>query len=446
VDENGNAFIGGPTPSADFPVTPGAYLTTRAGSGQPYVFATKLNPQGSGLVYSTYIGLTSGNQVFLRLGPDGTAFVSGTTDGKSLNSSGVLARMSADGSSLIYSIPVVTANTALDVDAAGNAVIAGTVPGASLPVGIGAFQPAYAGGVLDGYVARYTPDGQFSGGSYVGGSQADEVAVIALRPDGSVVVAGETVSPDFPGVEQPLPPSGAEFVTSFFVSLTVENAASYVATQIASGEIVSLRGYGIGPGTGVTAAGSVLPAQLGGVELLFGGFPAPLLYVQAGQINAQVPWELAGTAASTLQVVYAGLATPPGAAAGTPLVLAPSLPGIFGVINSDSTQNSATNPASPGDFISIYGTGGGLTNPAGVTGAMWPVTQHLALLTQPVTVTIGGENARVLYAGESPLSSSGVFQINVIVPADLQPASGAGMTVKIGDQTSAAVLIAIGAP
>jgi uncharacterized protein (TIGR03437 family) len=126
------------------------------------------------------------------------------------------------------------------------------------------------------------------------------------------------------------------------------------------------------------------------------------------------------------------------------VLLAPSLPGIFGVRNSDGSQNSPSNPAKPGDFITIYGTGGGPTNPAGSTGAFWTLTTPLPLLTLDVDVKIGGEKARVLYAGSSPQSSSGIFQINVQVPSDVVPSVTASLDLTIGNASSPRVSLAIG--
>ena len=65
------------------------------------------------------------------------------------------------------------------------------------------------------------------------------------------------------------------------------NAASYAAGIVAPGEIVAIRGYGIGPATGVVASGPALPQQLGGVEVYFGNLPAALFYAQAQQVNVQ---------------------------------------------------------------------------------------------------------------------------------------------------------------
>jgi len=125
-----------------------------------------------------------------------------------------------------------------------------------------------------------------------------------------------------------------------------------------------------------------------------------------------------------------------------------ALPGVsFGPLAIDAQgnggRNSSANPAKPGDFITLYGTGGGMTNPAGVTGASWPESNSYPLLALQPTVTIGGENATVLYAGASPLSSSGVFQINVLAPANLAASPAALLVMKIGNATSAPIPVAI---
>jgi uncharacterized protein (TIGR03437 family) len=228
--------------------------------------------------------------------------------------------------------------------------------------------------------------------------------------------------------------SGVDFVTNLFPSLTVQNAASFVATSVAPGEIVALRGYGIGPVTGISAASPV--AQLVGVQVSFGGYPAPLFYALANQINAQVPWELAGQTSTTVQITYPGVASTV-----TPVVLTPSLPGIFYINNSDGSRNSPSNPAAPGDFIAIYGTGGGTLNPTGITGQFWGT--QLSTLMLPVSAAVGGEDAIVLYAGSAPTRESGFFQSNVLLPPDLQASSVLSLT--IGDATSVAVPVSIGA-
>jgi uncharacterized protein (TIGR03437 family) len=454
VDASGDAFITGWTNSTDFPVTAGAFLTTWPGARS--VFLTKVNPEGSGLVFSTYLGPTAGVDPSVRLDGSGTAFVAGGTDVANFPTtfgampftaaipmeSGFLTRFSADGSSLIYSTftPMIGYSSgALDVDSAGNAVVAGRTPIADLAIGVAAFQPQYAGGADDVYIARFTPGGSLSGSTYLGGSLTDTASSIAFGPNGSVVVVGTTQSPDFPGIAQPVPPGGVTFLTSIFPSLTVLNAASYIATQVAPGEIVALKGYGMGPANGVIASGATLPTALGGVSIAFDGIAAPLLYVQAEQINAQVPWEITGQALTALAAI---LPSQPQQAT-TLVVAAPSLPGIFHVNNADGSPNSPSNPAHPGDLISLYGTGGGSLTPPGVTGQFWGLSAPLSTLTLPVSVALNGENAAVSYAGSAPTLESGIFQINAVVPADAIASATGSIVVTIGGVASAAVPIAI---
>lgn len=422
VDAAGNAFVTGVSTSSNFPVTKGAFLTTNPSSES--VFVTKLNPQGTGLIFSTYIGPGTGYSV--KLDAQGTAFVAGvagppfpTTPGASTTGNGFLTHLSADGSSLLSSTLLPVGVTAMDLDGAGNAAIAGTATG-NLPVGVGAFQPDYIAANFETYVAKFTSDGRLAGATYLGGSQGALELGFAVAPNGSVVVSGLAGS--------------TSFVTSVFPSLTVQNAASFVATSVAPGEIVALRGYGIGPATAVSATAPVF--QLGGVQVSFGGFPASLLYAQANQINAQVPWELAGQTSTTVQISYSGLASNT-----TPVVLAPSQPGIFYANNSDGTRNSASNPASAGDFIAIYGTGGGPMSPAGSTGQLWGAA--LSSLTLPASVTVGGENAVVLYAGSAPTLESGVLQINAQLPSDLPPSTTVSLSITIGNVSSSMIPIAI---
>jgi uncharacterized protein (TIGR03437 family) len=125
---------------------------------------------------------------------------------------------------------------------------------------------------------------------------------------------------------------------------------------------------------------------------------------------------------------------------GTPIAVTPSLPGIFYVNNSDGTQNAPTNPARPGDFITIYGTGGGTLNAPGLTGQGWGLAP-LSNLVLGVSVFVGGVNATVLYAGSAPTLESGVFQINAVLPAGL---SATSLYVTIGNASSAPVAIYVG--
>ena len=153
----------------------------------------------------------------------------------------------------------------------------------------------------------------------------------------------------------------------------------------------------------------------------------------------QAPWEIAGQTSTEVVVSYNSSPV----VAAVPVVVRPSAPGIYAVANSDGALNSPANPAKVGNFIAIYGTGGGATNPLGITGGPWPITAPLATLTLPVSVSIGGTNALVLYGGSAPTLESGYFQVNVSLPSGVQSASAMNLLVTVGDSTSVAVPISI---
>jgi uncharacterized protein (TIGR03437 family) len=473
VDAAGNAFIAGYTQSKDFPVTAGAYQTTSL-SPNYTGFLTKLNPQGSGLVYSTLLG-ASGNSGpwVVKVDAQGGAWVLGVGNATSAigtafrtqPNQSTLFHLSADGSSLKYSTGLPQA-TGLDLDSVGNVYVAGCTGNSgngctgdsTIPTGPAAFQRAYAG-AGDGYAARFDPFGALTGATYLGGSQSDVANFIAVAPNGSVVIAGTTLSSDFPGIAPPVPsgPSGgAPFVAGMFMDLTVLNAASFVPGVVSPGEIVAIKGYQLGPEIG--QQGAVAPTAssecVAGQPICFGGtngqggFGAPVFYAQNEQINVQVPWELAGEASTQIFVTPSfvfepnPISPPLGPFYGVPI--AASVPGILSIDNSDGTRNSPSNPAKPGDFVTIYGTGGGIASATGVTGGSWPLTTPEPTLTQRTSVSIGGMAANVLYAGVSPLNASGVFQINVRVPADLSPSATASMELTIGDGSCPPVPVAVG--
>ena len=125
------------------------------------------------------------------------------------------------------------------------------------------------------------------------------------------------------------------------------------------------------------------------------------------------------------------------------VVIGPYDLGRVAIANSDGTLNSPSNPAKVGGFITIYGTGGGVTNPLGITGGLWPITASLATLTLAVSVSIGGTNAIVLYAGSAPTLESGYFLINVALPSGLQASSAVNLVLTVGGSSSVAVPISI---
>lgn len=192
----------------------------------------------------------------------------------------------------------------------------------------------------------------------------------------------------------------------------VANAGTLRAGPVAPGQLISIFGFNIGPpsaaGLTLDGAGKVA-TQLGGTQVFFDGVAAPLVYVSNGQVNAIVPYAVAGAASTQMQVVYQGKATNT-----ITLPVAPSSPGLFAVTNADGGVNSPANPAAPGSILVLYGTGEGQTTPAGVDGAVAATVFPKPIL--PVTVQIGGQAAEILYAGAAPGFVAGVLQLNIRIP------------------------------
>jgi uncharacterized protein (TIGR03437 family) len=430
IDAAGDAFVAGYTQAPDFPVTPGAFQTGYFPSAEYMEFVTKLNPQGTGLVYSTFLGATLKTASEIKVDAQGGAYVL-AQGGEELSSGGYLSHLRADGSALVYAtyVPSLTTGSGLDLDSAGSAFVVGVAGNAVLAASPGAFQSGLVGNTgSDVFAAKFTSNGQFAGATYAYVSPtAGGEPLIVVAPNGAIMLAEGD-----PNMT----------VISIFPWLTVQNAAGGTAGTVAPGEIVTLRGYGLGPATAAVAPSQAPVDQLGGTQVTFSGIAAPVFSAQSQQVTVQVPWEIAGQKSTEVVVTYNG-GPPAGALASAPVVVATAAPGIYAVANSDGTLNSSTNPAKAGGFITIYGTGGGVTNPLGITGGPWPITASLPTLTLPVSVTIGGTNAMVLYAGSAPTLESGYFQINVALPSGLQASSAVNLVATVGGSSSVAVPISI---
>jgi len=230
------------------------------------------------------------------------------------------------------------------------------------------------------------------------------------------------------------------------------NAASYAPGPVAPGEIVTIFGTGMGPSVlvplQITGAGTV-NSNLGGTQVFFGSYPAPLIYSSATQVSAIVPYEVAGTGTTSLTIEYQGMQSTP-----MTVPVLDSLPGIFtsstlgygqgAIVNQDGTVNSSQNGAEPGSVVSIYATGAGQTNPSGADGTI--TGNVLATPQLPVTVQISGEAAQVLYAGAAPGEPAGVLQVNAQIPSDVPRGTNVSVVITVGNANSqAGVTVAIAA-
>ena len=226
------------------------------------------------------------------------------------------------------------------------------------------------------------------------------------------------------------------------VAVTIASSASLLPGPLAPGEIFSIFSAtgGLGPSaaaSGAFGSAGTLATTLAGVQVLFNSIAAPLFYAQANQINAQVPCEMAGQTSAQMLILFQGAAV-----ASMQVPLADANPALFtlgnGVgnavaVNPDGSINSAQNPAPRGSIVVLYATGEGQTSPTGVTGQ--PAAAPYPLPVLPVSLTIGGIEADVLFAAEAP-GFVGLLQINVQIPSGFVPTGDLPVVLSVGTNPS----------
>jgi len=180
---------------------------------------------------------------------------------------------------------------------------------------------------------------------------------------------------------------------------------------------------------------------LSGARVLFGSFAAPITYTSATQINAIVPYEVAGQSSVMMTVQYQG-----GASAGTSVQVANSAPGAFTfnstgtgqavAANQDGSFNGLSGPAAKGSYVTIYFTGGGETTPPGATGSVnGSVLKYLA---QNTWVSVGGQPATVAFVGAAPTFVDGVLQLNIQLSNNTPSGNSQALVINVGGVSSPA--------
>ena len=286
--------------------------------------------------------------------------------------------------------------------------------------------------ILLGSPSGGTGDGSFA---YSVGINTD-----ALRT-GTITVGGRTLYVNQPG-------QGASVASlAGIADGGVVNAASD-APLIAAGGFVTIYGQNLADAAATWDSaikdGKTLPTTLGGVQVQINGRKAFVYYVSPGQVNVLAP------ADSTTGLVDVDVATNHGTATATvslaavsPAFFAYTLHGELYPVAFFANENvqvaavgalagAASRPATTGDYLTLYATGLGQTNPPYPAGQVLSGAYPVADLSQ-VQVLFGTRPAKVLWAG---MTFAGVFQINVQVP-DGVAAGEAPVVLKIGAQSSA---------
>jgi uncharacterized protein (TIGR03437 family) len=411
ADSQGNAYIGGYTHSPTFPVTSGAIQNVCDPNTFPYncAFVAKLNPTGTGLVWSTFVEPAS-FLTAIQLDTQGNVYVAGNNNGffqavnavePSLNQGGAfVAKVNSVGSALLFSSLIggtdgvgSLALTGLAVDAPGNIYIAGYDRDTTLPTTPGAFQTALknpgTGNSYDGYIGKIS----FPEPTITGVANAEGEAP-TIAPNTWVAIYGMNLA-------------------------KAGDTRIWMGSDFVNGQ---------------------LPTQLDGVSVTVNGKPAYVYYISPAQLNILTPPDaLTGpvnvvvTSNAVSSAPYLAKTQPESPSFfvfnGGPYIAAVHLNG--GLIGPATLYPGASTPAQPSETIMIYANGFGPTSTPVVSGSS---SQSGSLSPSPV-IDIGGIAATVSFAG---LVAPGEFQFNVIVPSSLangdQPVTATynGLTTQAG--------------
>lgn len=274
VGADGTVYLAGPTISTDFPTTPGAFQTTYGGGGAD-LFVTKLNEQGTALLYSTYVGgnhLESGAIGHgLAIDAAGNAYVTGSSisanypttagaiDRQRDSNEAVVTKLNGSGTALLYSTFLGGSDGEgahdIAVDASGAVYLVGQTSSVDFPTTPGVFQPSMRG-TADVFVAKLNPSGSLAYATYLGGSATyHELPLgLALGAGGQVTITGSTHSSDFPttaGAFQTVKGEIDPLLTDSFVSRLNATGTALVYSTYLGGN-----GYEEGRGVTLDASGA----------------------------------------------------------------------------------------------------------------------------------------------------------------------------------------------
>ena len=455
VDASGSIYLAGTTMSASLPTTSTAIQPTApAAPTNPqyqffgYGFVAILSPQATQVTYLSYIGGGQAAAYGVTVDTGGNVYVTGSSLDVSVPLSPTAnfggASGCPDGTDTSFAFVVkLTPSSSLPlwftelgggcsqaqgsqvtVDASGNVWVGGPTVSGSFPT----LSPLELQGYHTAFVSELSADGRrllFS--SYAPG-------YFALGPAETLYLAGA-------GYPNPPKLNGAGFTgvlpTSALiekVSTTGTRAAVIEAFSsvslipvgggdtrylgIAPGQIIQLTGLDLGPdataGAQIDSTGRVA-TSLSGTRILFDGFPAPLISVQASSVVCMVPFEVGGQRTTSVQIERNGVAAP-GVAIGITAVAL--LPGVLAVANADGTENSQSNPAHYGQAVTLYVTGFGDTSPSVPDGFVY--RSPLPVPLYPI-IDYG---PTIAYVGPAPGMVAGIWQVNIVTPTPPNGLSG----------------------
>jgi uncharacterized protein (TIGR03437 family) len=241
------------------------------------------------------------------------------------------------------------------------------------------------------------------------------------------------------------------------------NSASFKTGPLAPGTLITIKGQNLSQSSeaAIDDGEHNLPTRLAGVEVLLDGRKLPLISVSSSQIQAQLPYSLNGTGSSLY--IRAKLSdstvTWTNAAA---VQLVPASPGLFALsgpepragmlLHADTEAGAAgapvttDDPAKPGEVLRVWATGLGVVTASdfGKTAeAGQPYSASVSQTQIPVEAYVNGQGVPVLYAGLTQ-GAIGIYEVRVLLPADLPSAYKASLLISQGGTSSNAVTFPVG--
>jgi hypothetical protein len=267
VDSAGSVYVVGNTLSSDFP-TSSPLQSARAGSVDG--FFAKLSPSGSSLIYASYLG-GSGDDFpnGVVVSSQGAVSLVGSTDSPNFptvqpfqpalggQTDAFVSFLNVSATALTFSTYLgglgTETGTGIALDPLGGVVVVGATGSSNFPT-VSPFQASFGGGGFDAFVAKLGSTGTLSFASYLGGFGRDEAAAVALTSSGAALVAGYTLSSDFPGTAGGLQASSGGGADAFVAEIAASGSSLTQATYLG--------------GSGNDRAQSVSVAESGLIQLV----------------------------------------------------------------------------------------------------------------------------------------------------------------------------------
>jgi uncharacterized protein (TIGR03437 family) len=433
VDSTGNVYVAEFVGNRVRKVTSdGATVTTIAGTGTagyagdggPATSAMLNGPRGVAIdsVGNVYIADSANNRVRKLSSPNNGVFRIDTIAGNGIagyDTDGVLATSTQVGNP-----------TGVAVDSIGNLYIAD----GSLRI-----RKVFLSGIIN-TIAGSANRGYAGDGSLATNASLNSPTALAINSAGTLWFTDTNNN----AVRQ------LQATGSGITAAALTNGATNQVGAISPGEVIVIYGSGIGPTQLVTyqpGSGGQVPTSTGGTSVFFNGSAAPVLYSSATQVAALVPYNISGSLAQ-MYVQYQSQTSAP-----LNLSVATMTPAVFtlngsgsgqaaAINNTDGSINGPAKPAKAGDYVQVYITGVGQTNPPGVDGSINAVP--LPQVQTTVTATVAGKAANVNYAGGAPGLVAGVIQVNVQIPSGVSAGGAVPLVLTVGtSNTQSGVTIAV---